>query len=117
MPKPTREEIISAHDALETLCARATEDTPAYMMKSLILAALPPKPQPTMADVEWDNDKHRFGEAEHFEYGGVIMLGMDPVIGNIKVLLNEYGEFKMRYAMPQNLVPTGKRYTLTEVEE
>ena len=64
MPNPTRQEIISAHETLETLCARVPEDTPAYSMKSLILAALPPKPQPTMAEIEWDEDEHLFAEAE-----------------------------------------------------
>ena len=119
MSTPTRQEIIDAYETLDMLLGFSEDRNPDLVpeRRRIIEKALPPRPQPTMAEVEWDDDKHYLAEAEHFEYGGVIMLRMDPVIGNIKVLLNEYGEFKMRYAMPQNLVPTGKRYTLAEVQE
>ena len=116
MSNPTREEIISAHDALETLCARVPEETPAYMLKSLILAALPPKPQPTMAEVEWDDDKHRFGEAEHPLWRTAIMLG--PAEEKmIEVFIPHLREFRYRIARRETLTPTGKRYPLTEVQE
>lgn len=114
MPNPTRDQIISAHEALETLCARVPEETPVYAMKSLILAALPPRPQPTMAEVEWDDDKHYLAEAEHADGYTVIMLSAEPGI----VQTFHYGEVdRARYSFPEDLTPTGKRYTLTEVQE
>ena len=116
MTNPTREEIISAHEALETLCARVLEDTPVYAMKILILAALPPKPQPTMADVGWDNDKHYLAEAEHDVYGQVIMLGLDAG-GLIEFIIPSRRDFRCDTDSPGTLTPTGKRYTLTEVQE
>lgn len=112
MPNPTRQQIINAHEELEKLCQRLPATRAA---KETILRALPPKPQPTMAEVEWDGDKHRLAEAEHSDYGEVIMLNRSLNTGNVRILLNEYGEFRMAYALPQNLTPTGKRYTLTEI--
>ena len=116
MPNPTREEIISAHEALETLCARVPEETSVYAMKSLILAALPPKPQPTMDEIEWDNDKHYLAEAEHPTYGTVLMLGQD-IDYTIKFLALNRAASKTVWGNPEHLTPTGKRYTLTEVQE
>ena len=111
MSNPTRQEIIEAHEALETLCARFPEDTPAYSMKSLILAALPPKPQPTMAEIEWDDDKHYLAEAEFDGHGPSIML-RETTSNCISVISGGL----VRPAFPEELTPTGKRYTLTEVE-
>ena len=123
MTNPTHQEIIDAHEALEELyyaaCAlnlHGSHDTEEEW-HSAILKVLPPKPRPTMADVEWDNEKHRFAEAEHHDYGEVLMLQSDLNTGQVRVLLNAYGEFQMLYVSPQNLTPTGKRYTLTEVQE
>lgn len=81
MSKPTRQEIIDAHEALSNLAAfasRYAEDM-VEMNQTLdwnetIKAALPPKPQPTMAEVEWDSDKHFLTEAEHPASGKVIMV-------------------------------------------
>ena len=124
MSQPTRQEIIDAHEALEKLKDRALYAADFFgpvdaclLWKSEILKALPPCPQPTMADIEWDNEKHRFAEAEHPDYGEVIMLQRDLNTGRVRILLNDYGEFHMPYALPQNLTPTGRRYTLTEVQE
>ena len=115
MPNPTRDQIISAHEALETLCARVPEDTPAYALKSLILAALPPRPQPTMAEIEWDDDKHYLAEATHPANGTVLMLGQD-IDYMIKFLELNRAVSKTFWGNPEDLTLTGKRYTLTEVE-
>lgn len=112
MPNPTREEIISAHEALETLCARVPEYTPVYAMKSLILAALPPRPQPTMAEVEWDDDKHYLAEAET-EMGTKVIMLWETIPERIAII--EDGV--MGYVRHEYLTPTGKRYTLTEVQD
>lgn len=124
MTNPTRDQIIEAHEALlelsglaEELAVTEVETRQAWKYHASILKALPPKPRPTMADVGWDNEKHRFAEAEHPDYGEVIMLQRDLNTGRVRVLLNDYGEFHMPYALPQNLTPTGRRYTLTEVQE
>ena len=116
MPNPTRQEIIDAHEALQTLCVRAPEDTPAYALKSLILAALPPKPLPTMAEVEWDNEKHLFAEAEHKSCGKVIMLGLDDD-GLVEFFIPKARAFRYDAAYRGSLTLTGRRYTLTEVQE
>lgn len=113
---PTRQEIIDAHEALDTLCARAGEHTPVNHMRTLILSALPPKPQPTMAEVEWDDDKHYLAEAEHDVYGQVIMLGLDAG-GLIEFIIPSRRDFRCDTDRPGNLTPTGKRYTLTEVQD
>lgn len=119
MTNPTREQILRAHKALTGLC-NLVEVHAGYRPDEYaqnILKALPSKPQPTVADVGWDNKKHRFAVAEHPDYGEVIMLQSDLTTGQIRILLNDYGEFHMPYASPQNLTPTGKRYTLTEVQD
>ena len=86
-------------------------------MKSLILAALPPKPQPTMAEVEWDDEKHYLAEAEHPGWGKVIMLGMTPVSKVVRAFTKREGACYFPSVPPKSLTPTGKRYTLTEVQE
>ena len=122
MTNPTRQEIIDAHDALSNLAAfasRYAEDM-VEMNQTLdwnetIKAALPPKPQPTMADIEWDDEQHYLAEAEHPGWGKVIMLGLgeekliDVFIPHLR---------KSNCIVPRgNLTPTGKRYALTEVQE
>ena len=117
MTNPTRQEIIDAHDALDTLCERVVESTPVYALRTYILAALPPKPQPTMAEVEWDDDEHCLREAEHPEYGKVIMLSHIDYCNQIAVLWSGSRRFIDLCVVPKDLTPTGKRYTLTEVQE
>lgn len=126
MPNPTRAQILNAHEALEELknvalsAADFCGDTEKYLAwKSEIIAALPPKPQPTMAEVEWDSDKHFLTEAEHPASGKVIMV--DTVFYTedtyIYALTTDEDESYGFLASPSNLTPTGKRYTLTEVQE
>lgn len=119
MPNPTRQEILDAHDALAELRALVESnpprhDTHAEKLESRIFAALPPLPQPTMAEVEWDSDKHYLAEAEHDVYGQVIMLGLDAG-GLIEFIIPSRHDFRCDTDSPGNLTPTGKRYTLTEV--
>lgn len=123
MTNPTRQEIIDAHYALEHLeyvarkSAESTEEKDYCTRKrNLILQALPPIPQPTMADIEWDDDKHYLGEAEHPDWGKVIMLGYGPLSGLIRITRTKENGALWQTAEPGTLTPTGKRYTLTEVE-
>jgi len=123
MPNPTRAQILNAHEALEELknvalnAADFCGDTEKYLAwKSEIIAALPPKPQPTMAEVEWDDDKHYLAEAEHQYCGEVIMLGPDEG-GLIEFFVPKLRASRYDAAYPGSLTLTGRRYTLTEVQE
>ena len=124
MPNPTRAQILNAHEALEELknvalsAADFCGDTEKYLAwKSEIIAALPPLPQPTMAEVEWDDEKHYLAEAEHPGWGKVIMLGMTPVSKVVRTFTKREGACYFPSVPPKSLTPTGKRYTLTEVQE
>ncbi|WP_244169567.1 hypothetical protein [Corynebacterium kefirresidentii] len=113
MTNPTRQEILDAHYALEKLCNRLPGTRRAKMT---ILAALPPKPQPTMAEVEWDSDDHHLAEAETPKLGKVVMLHPESET-QILCLRKWYGPYRAYSLAPANLTPTGRRYTLTEVQE
>lgn len=119
MPNPTRQEIIDAHEALDEMLQRILRINGRWSSKERdqILAALPPKPQPTMAEVEWDDDKHCLREAEHPEYGKVIMLSHINYCNQIAVLWSGNRKYIDLCVAPEDLTPTGRRYTLTEVQE
>ena len=111
-PQPTREDIIAAHEALEKLCDRLPATRAA---KESILRALPPKSQLTMAEVEWDDDKHYLAEAESESGVKVVMLSQNrdfirciqpPNAGDVVIGVPS-----------EDLTPTGRCYTPTEVEE
>ena len=112
MTNPTRQQIIDAHEALDTLCRETGVKTPVNALKWIILKALPPKPTPTMAEVEWDDDKHYLAEAEFKGYGPAIML-WETTGECISVIRGGL----VWAARPEELTPTGKRYTLTEAQE
>lgn len=121
MTNPTHQEIINAHEALKYLIAYDLAD--AYTeadveevneREHLIRKFLPPIPQPTMAEVEWDDDKHYLAEAEHPDYGKVIMLFKN----RLDWISCFYQERSALFSEdPSLLTPTGERYTLTEVQE
>ena len=122
MPNPTRQEIINAYNALEDLknvalnAADFCGDTELYVSwKHQILKALPPKPQPTMAEVEWDDNKHYLAEAESESGVKVVMLSQNrdfirciqpPNAGDVVIGVPS-----------EDLTPTGRRYTPTEVQD
>lgn len=119
MTTPTREEIIDAHDALTSLLkiASRTSTASAIINEKVVRAALPPRPQPTMAEVEWDDDKHYLAEAEHKDYGRVIMLGDASYNPDLIECLVPHFEDRAGRLNKRSITPTGKRYTLTEVQE
>lgn len=116
MTTPTRGEIIEAQ-----LARQWAERNKNYEVSSpeiqaaadFILANTTP---PTMAEVEWDDDKHYLAEAEHKACGQVIMLGPDEE-GLIEFFIPEACASRYDAAYPGSLTLTGKRYTLTEVQE
>ena len=85
--------------------------------KSVIEKALPPRPSPTMAEVEWDDDKHYLAEAENPAWGKVLMLGISHDSKEVTTLIKTDKVVYLPGLPPQSLTPTGKRYTLTEVQE
>ena len=124
MPNPTRAQILNAHEALEELknvalnAADFCGDTEKYLAwKSEIIAALPPKPQPTMAEIAWDDDEHYLAEVENRIWGRGIMLYLDDERDTILCQLQQEGKPFTLQCEPDALTPTGKRYTLTEVQE
>lgn len=124
MTTPTRQEIINAHEALSDITYLADTYLSSISgrldetreLRQTILRALPPKPQPTMAEVEWDDNEHYLAEAEHPTSGKVVMVFYTEDT-YIYVLVTEEDETYGFLATPSNLTPTGKRYTLTEVQE
>nr|DAM58750.1 MAG TPA: hypothetical protein [Caudoviricetes sp.] len=112
MTQSTRQEILDAHEELEKLCNRLPGTRRAKMT---ILTALPPKPKPTMAEVEWDDDKHYLAEAESHKLGKVVMLRKTG--GLIEFTMKPYTPQTKGAIWPEQLTPTGKHYTLTEVQD
>ncbi|QRJ57480.1 hypothetical protein GWO64_009500 [Corynebacterium macginleyi] len=110
---PTRQEIINAHEALEKLCNRLPGT---LYTKMAILAALPEKPRLTMAEVEWDDDKHYLAEAEHTSLGKVVMLSKIREGGEIYYIRRGFEGKLLTLASPDSLTPTGRRYVLQEGE-
>ena len=124
MPNPPRQEIIDANNALAALVCVALSNTADPDEKDWIrtiaralTAALPPKPQPTMAEVEWDDEEHYLAEAEHVDWGKVVMLYYDGQFNRIQYFCKLDEPNMVVYSDPANLTPTGKRYTLTEVQD
>ena len=126
MSTPTRQQIINAHGALNRLTRLAgnylsstsdedDEDDVAGQLRQFVLRALPPEPQPTMADIEWDDELHHLAEAETESGVKVVMLSQSrdfimciqpPNAGDVVIGLPK-----------KDLTPTGRRYTPTEVQE
>lgn len=118
MPNPTRQEIINAYSALDDLRDNALEweGVKAQKQYHAVLKILPPIPQPTMAEVEWDDELHYLAEAEHPAWGKVIMLNYDADRAKIQYICYEKPG-RTGFASPKNLTPTGYQCTLTEVQE
>lgn len=122
MPNPTRAQILNAYEALEELknvalsAADFCGDTEKYLAwKSEIIAALPPKPQPTMNEIEWDDNKHYLAEAESESGVKVVMLSQSR---DFIMCIQPPNAGDVVIGLPQkDLTPTGRRYTPTEVQE
>lgn len=118
MPNPTRLDFIEALDALERLehaARRGGADWHSELWRNKVIKVIPEPPRPTMADVEWDDDKHFLAEAEHPDWGKVVMLRESALIIFVQPIEKRMGDIHV--ARVEELTPTGKRYTLTEVQE
>ena len=121
MTQSTRQEILDAHKALSEITYLADTYLSSISgrldetreLRQTILDALPPKPQPTMDEVEWDDDKHYLAEAEHHYHGRVIMLSEK----NGWISYFDESQRAVYDGLTSALTPTGKRYILTEVQE
>lgn len=119
MPKHAREEIYEAHDALEYLVQNLydisfeeAKDTDSYKK---LAKFLPPKPRPTMNRIAWNDDMHYMAEAYHIVFGEVYML--EPEGERTSCCVNPLCKHEVLSVRRRDLAPTGKRYTLTEVQE
>ncbi|MBK4159479.1 hypothetical protein GWO56_08035 [Corynebacterium macginleyi] len=119
MTNPTRQEILDAHEALDEIFHHILFSGGHYPSKAReqILAALPPIPRPTMAEVEWDNSKHYLAEADHASLGKVVMLSKIRKGGEIYCIRRGFEGKLLTLASPENLTPTGRRYVLYVLQE
>ena len=122
MANPTRQDIINAHAAVEGLTNAALPtadfcgDKEKFLMwQKEIVKLLPPQPEPTMAELEW-NDDYCLAEAEHDVYGRVVMLGL-TTDGLIDFFIPHRREYGCNTDRPETLTPTGERYTLTKAQQ
>lgn len=117
MPNPTRQEILDAQLARQWAERNKTCEVSSPEIQAAANFILANTPTPSMAEVEWDDDKHYLAEAESEAYGLVIMLQKSKETGNILIIFR--GELKdyLIWQKPNFLAPTGRRYTLTEVQE
>ena len=69
MSNPTRKEIIDAYKTLEYLIKNLydipLEEAKRTTSYERLAKFLPPRPQPTMAEVEWDDDLHYLAAAQY----------------------------------------------------
>lgn len=126
MSTPTRQQIINAHGALNRLTRLAgnylsstsdedDEDDVAGQLRQFVLRALPPEPQPTMAEIEWNDDKHYLAEAESESGVKVVMLSQSR---DFIMCIQPPNAGDVVIGVPsEDLTPTGRRYTPTEVQE
>lgn len=116
MTNLTRQEIIDAQLARQwaewnNSCEVSSPEIQAAA--NFILAHTTP---PTMAEIEWDDEKHYLAEAEHPIVGTVIMLDNTTNNEGIKILFKDNYGFHFSYVYPERLTPTGRRYVLQEGE-
>lgn len=123
MANPTRQDIINAHAAVEGLTNAALPtadfcgDKEKFLMwQKEIVKLLPPRPEPTMAELEWNDDDYCLAEAEHDVYGRVVMLGL-TTDGLIDFFIPHRREYGCNTDRPETLTPTGERYTLTKAQQ
>lgn len=115
---PTRQEIHDVHKALEIIAFRArlalphTEDERDY--EQLIRSFLPPLPRPTMAEVEWDDEKHYLAEAE--DEHGIRMIMVSDELDFIRCMQPPNAGGIVLGVPKKDLTPTGRRYVLQEGE-
>lgn len=122
MTNPTRQEIIEAHQVVKDyieheldVAHNEADIKEALRRDELLLKFLPPLPRLTMADIEWDDEKHYLAEATSDQFGRVIMLRKGKE-GYIEFIVPGEPECGTLVAYTEYLTPTGRRYTLKEID-
>ena len=115
MTNPTRKDLIDVQLARQWAERNKTCEVSSPEIQAAANFILANTPAPTMAEVEWDDDKHYLAEAETPELGKVVMLRKTG--GLIEFTMKPYTPQTKGAIWPEKLTPTGKRYTLTEVQE
>lgn len=115
MTNMTRKDIINAYEALDRLEKAAWkgsqndyEEEYHTQGKDLILKLLPPKPELTMEDIDWDPDDYYLVEAEHPDYGTVIMVEKSFYTGYILVVAKDESGVRCINVEPKELTLIGK---------
>ena len=120
MSNPTRKEIIEAYRELDMLLGHYDDRNPGRVpeCRAIIEKALPPRPQPTMADVVWNDEEHFLAEAKIKNGPLVAMIEKRQDQWITCIPIETYPSLlHMRTEFEGYLTPTGKRYTLTEVQD
>lgn len=119
MTNPTRQEIIEAYREIDMLLGHYDDRNPGRVpeCRAIIEKALPPRPRPTMAEIEWDDDVHYLAEAETPDLVGKVVMLRKTESGLIEFTMTTCTPLTKGCTWPEKLTPTGKRYTLTEVQE
>ena len=120
---PTRQEIIEAHQVVKDyieheldVAHNEADIKEALRRDELLLKFLPPLPRLTMAEIEWDEEEHFLTEAEHPNWGKVVMLSKIRGGGEIYYIRRGFEGKLLTLASPEVLTPTGRRYVLQEGE-
>lgn len=115
MSNPTRGEIIEAQIARQWAERNKTCEVSSPEIQAAADFILAHTTPPTMAEIEWDDDKHYLAEAMDRFGTTVLMLG-ETDGGNIRCIV-PVKRLHEQLTPPDNLTPTGKRYELKEMQE
>jgi len=123
---PTRQEIHDAHEALDALISYTksygavtgiSETETQEITQKLhqdIATFLPPIPEPTMNEIEWDDDKHHLAEAE--DEHGIRMIMVSDELDFIRCMQPPNAGGIVLGVPKKDLTPTGRRYVLQDKE-
>ena len=113
MTSPTRQEIIRAHEVLDTVCDLVTElrGFSANEYRNLILRALPPIPHSTMADVNWEHSKHYLTVAESTKNEERYIMLCPEMSEHIRCI-SEDPHRSTEVILREYLIPTDDKYRL-----
>lgn len=118
--EPTRQEIIDAHQALETFAAhgymsamdRKDEDA-TRKREEAIRSFLPPLPRVTLNDIFWVVSELLFAEVENIESGELgILLAYDVMPDGEKFMYVNHFDGDIHRYSPEMLTLTGEKYNL-----
>lgn len=127
MTNPSHRDIETAHASLREL-HRLSKTAPMLFIRDFnfdkqnellddVLKVLPPIPKLTMAEVEWDEDEHYLAEAEHPDYGLVIMLSEGNEPGVIHAMCCEDKVDRVLQVSAECLTLTGRRFVLKDLRQ